>query len=61
MNKISAIIIARDEEKMIREALESLGFCDEIIVIDNGSTDKTKQISEEKKAKVYEIKTNDFS
>lgn len=61
MNKITGIIIAKNEEKMIGEALDSLLFCDEIIVIDNGSTDKTKEISEKKKAKVYEIKTNDLS
>ncbi len=61
MNKISAIIIARNEEKMIGDALESVSFCDEIIIIDNGSIDKTKEIAEKAGAKVYEVKTNDFS
>jgi len=61
MIKISGIIIARNEEKMIGEALDSLLFCDEILVIDNGSTDKTKQIAESKNAKIYELRTNDFS
>ena len=61
MSKISGVIIARNEEKMIGDALESLSFCDEIIVIDNGSVDKTKTISEEKDAKVYDISSNNFS
>ncbi|MGA2968064.1 MAG: glycosyltransferase family 2 protein [Candidatus Levyibacteriota bacterium] len=61
MTKISGIIIAKNEEKMIGETLESLSFCDEIIVIDNGSVDKTKEVAEKKGAKVYEIRTNDFS
>lgn len=61
MNTISAIIIAKNEEKMIGDALSSLSFCDEIIVIDNESGDKTKKISEEKDAKVYTISSNDFS
>lgn len=61
MNKISAVIIARNEESMIRGCLESLSFCDEIIVIDNNSKDKTKQISEELGAKVFEIDSNNFS
>jgi len=61
MNKISGVIIAKNEEKMIGEALESVSFCDEIVVIDNGSIDKTKEIAESAGAKVYEIKTNDFS
>lgn len=61
MKKISAVIIAKNEEKMIGEALDSLSFCDEIIVIDNGSFDKTKEIAGKKGAKVYEYKSNNFS
>ncbi len=60
MKKISAVIIAKNEEEMIKDALESLSFCDEIIVISNDSTDKTKEISE-KYAKIYDFKSNDFS
>jgi len=61
MIKISGIIVARNEEKMIGEALDSLSFCSEIVVIDNGSTDKTKQIAEKKGAKIFELKINDLS
>jgi glycosyltransferase involved in cell wall biosynthesis len=61
MNKITAILITRNEEKMIIDALESVSFCDEIIVIDNNSVDLTKDNSEKHGAKVYEIKSNDFS
>lgn len=60
MKKISAVIIAKNEEEMIKDALESLSFCDEIIVISNDSTDKTKEIAE-KYAKIYDFKSNDFS
>lgn len=61
MQSISAIIIAKNEEKMIEDALASVAFCDEIIVIDGGSTDKTIQIAKKKKASVYEYQTDDFS
>jgi glycosyltransferase involved in cell wall biosynthesis len=61
VNKITAIIVARNEEKMIRDALESVSFCDEVIVVDSGSIDKTKEIAQALGAKVYEIKSNDFS
>lgn len=60
MKKISAVIIAKTQEKLIKDALESVLFCDEIIVIDNGSKDKTKEIAQ-KYAKVYDYKSNSFS
>lgn len=61
MSKISAVIIARNEETMIRECLESLSFCDEVIVIDNNSVDKTVEIAQSFKAKVYKTNSTDFS
>jgi len=60
MKKISAVIIAKDQEKLIKNALESVLFCDEIIVVDNGSVDKTKKIAQ-KYAKVYDYKSNSFA
>ncbi len=60
MKKISAIIIAKNEESMIKDAIESVLFCDEIIVVDNGSVDKTKEIAQ-KYAKVYDFKSSSFS
>ncbi len=53
---ISAIIIARNEEKHIEDCLNSLKFSDELIVVDNGSTDKTSLISKRLGAKVFEYK-----
>ena len=59
MKTISAIVIARNEEKMIKECLASLSFCNEIVVIDNGSGDKTVKISKKMGAKVFEYKSAD--
>lgn len=59
--KLTGVVIAKNEEKMIEDCLKSLSFCDEIILIDNDSTDNTKEIAQKKGAKVYEIQTNDFS
>ena len=43
-NKISAVIITKDEEKNIERCLKSLDWVDEIVVVDSGSTDKTIEI-----------------
>ncbi|THB66560.1 MAG: glycosyltransferase family 2 protein [Gammaproteobacteria bacterium] len=43
-NRISAVIITLNEEKRIKECLESLDFVDEIIVVDSGSSDNTVNI-----------------
>jgi glycosyltransferase involved in cell wall biosynthesis len=42
--RISVIIITRNEARRIRACLESLGWADEIIVVDQNSTDGTDEI-----------------
>lgn len=44
---ITVIIPVRNEEKNIRECLESVQFCDQVLVIDSGSTDQTEAICNE--------------
>lgn len=44
MSGISATVIALNEEANITEALDSLGWADEIVVVDSGSTDATLDI-----------------
>lgn len=63
MVKISAFIIAKNEETGIGEALKSLvSFCDEIIVVDTGSTDKTKEKAFEYTDKVFDFEwIDDFA
>jgi len=57
--KISAVIIAKDEEKMLSDCLESLSWTSEIVVIDNGSIDKTASIAKKYKAKVVSLPRQD--
>ncbi|MFH1832962.1 MAG: glycosyltransferase family 2 protein [Candidatus Levyibacteriota bacterium] len=44
MNKISAVITCFNEEKKIKDCLESVLWADEIILVDNSSKDKTVEI-----------------
>ncbi len=55
---ISAVILTRNEEKNVLSCLESLLWCDEIIVIDDNSTDKTVEIVKKTKAKVFSHSLN---
>jgi glycosyltransferase involved in cell wall biosynthesis len=44
VNTISAIVVCFNEEERIRDCLESLRWCDEIVVVDSFSTDRTPEI-----------------
>lgn len=50
--KISATIIAFNEESNIRAACESVRWADEILVVDSKSTDRTREIAESCGARV---------
>lgn len=50
---ISAVVLTKDEEKNLQECLESIKWCDEILVIDDNSTDKTVEIAKKFGAKVF--------
>ncbi len=55
---LSGVILVKNEEKNIKKSIKSLSFCDEIIIIDDYSDDKTVQIAERMKAKVIKSKLN---
>ncbi|WP_417428487.1 glycosyltransferase family 2 protein [Halpernia sp.] len=60
--KISGLMITFNEEKNIREVMECLHFCDEIIIVDSFSTDKTLEIAHSfPKVKVIQNKFEDFT
>ena len=59
MNKLSVVISAYNEERNIEDCLKSVkGVADEIIVIDNSSTDKTNQIAKKYTTSVFTRENN---
>lgn len=54
MEKISAVIITKNEEHNIRRCLKSISWADEIVVLDTGSEDRTKAICVEMGARIYD-------
>lgn len=49
---ISCVIIAKNEENNLKDCIASVSFCNEIIVIDDYSDDKTVSIAKKEGAKV---------
>src|SRR3569833_524801 len=52
--KLTACIITYNEADRIHGCLTSVGFCDEIVVVDSHSTDDTRQMAETLNARVIE-------
>ena len=57
MTPITGCVISLDEEDRIEHCLRSLSFCDEVVVLDSGSSDRTRQLAEACGARV---ETQDF-
>ncbi|HSX18657.1 MAG TPA: glycosyltransferase family 2 protein [Candidatus Saccharimonadales bacterium] len=59
MQKLSVVISAYNEEAMLEDCLRSVkGTADEIIVVNNSSTDKTEQIAKKYTKKVFTRENN---
>ena len=51
---ISACIVAMNEEDRLGPCLDSLDWCDELLVVDSHSTDQTRQLAAARGARVIE-------
>lgn len=50
--RLSVIILAKNEEEVIKDCLESVKWAEEIILVDSGSTDKTLAIALKYKVRI---------
>ena len=56
------MVVAQDEEERIAPCIASVrGFCDEVLVVDGGSRDRTARIAEEAGARVVSRPFDDFA
>jgi len=59
--KISAVIVTYNEAANIERCLQSLDFCNEIIIVDSNSTDKTVALAKKYTNKIFLHEFNGFS
>jgi glycosyltransferase involved in cell wall biosynthesis len=51
-HKVSAVIITYNEENIILQTLDALSWCDEILIVDSGSTDRTVNLCESRGCRI---------
>lgn len=61
MEKISAIIITYNEEEVIGASIDSISWADEVVVVDSGSTDRTRDVALAHGARVVSHPFADFA
>lgn len=52
MAKVTALLITKNEEEKVTGAIRSVNWCDEVLVIDTGSSDKTVNVAKKAGARV---------
>ncbi len=55
MERISAVLIVKNEQKVLERCLRSVKDLDEVVVLDTGSTDRTMEIARDLGAKVHSV------
>ncbi|MDP1652077.1 MAG: glycosyltransferase family 2 protein [Rhodocyclaceae bacterium] len=60
MEKLSAVLITRDAATQLPDCLATLGFCDEILVVDSGSSDATVEVAKRFGARVIQTHWRGF-
>lgn len=56
---ISAVVLVKNQSEQLKKCLESLTWCDELVVIDDYSTDSSVSLAQEMGARVFQRRLND--
>jgi glycosyltransferase involved in cell wall biosynthesis len=56
----SILILTKNEEANISACLDSVSWCDDVVVLDSYSTDRTREIAAARGARVFEREFDDF-
>ena len=46
MTRLAVLILTYNEEKNIADCIRTAGFADEVVVVDSGSSDRTRELAE---------------
>ena len=55
---ITVVIITKNEESNLQDCIDSISWCDEILIVDDDSTDQTIAIAKKNNAIIYRKKLN---
>lgn len=58
---ISAVLIVYNEEARLESTLKSFAWCDEIIVADRNSSDRTREIARKYTGKIFLLESKEYS
>jgi len=61
MKDLSAVILTKNSENVVADCIDSVSFCDEVIVIDDYSTDRTKELVKHLGASVFPYASESFA
>ena len=60
MQTLTVVVITRNEEDNLADCLDSVAFANEIVVVDDGSTDSTREIAARYTDKVFSRELDRF-
>lgn len=61
MIKVSAIILTKNAEEVLADCIDSVSFCDEVIIVDDHSTDRTVDLAKHMGAHVFQDESKSFA